>query len=214
MYTNRRYIAPFALFFVGYNLLLASVLLSVYPVPPPHRTIYFANGDFVPWRLVYNPQWTFMQSRPFQLYGGEVLTGSFEVYRLWNGSGVQLDPPQEVQVKLEPPAYLYPGPGGTGPPIWWAFYSSVVTMTDYQVPGGAPYTLIVSTYTADCNNNCSVNISGVLTATTLSAYSSWQIPLAIGGVFLLVSPGLWVVGERVWRQRGGGKGMPPSPPST
>ncbi len=197
---------------MGYNLVLASVLLSTYPVPSEQRTIYFGNGDFVPWTLVYNPDFTFMQSRPFQLWGGEVLTGSFEVYRLWNGSGVPLDPPNEVQVKLEPPAYLSPGPGNTGPPLWTVFYSALVTVPAYQVHAGATYTFIVSTYTADCNNNCSVDISATLTATIPPSYQGGELPLAAAGVVLIASPGLWVVGKRLRRGRGGGQGKPPSPP--
>lgn len=203
------------MFFVGYNLVLASVLLSTYPFSSEQRTIYFGNGDFVPWTLVYNPDFTFMQSRPFQLSGGEILTGTFEVYRLWNGSGVPMDPSQEVQVKLEPPDSLFStfvNLGGSIP-IWMATYSTLVPVPNYRVPLGATYTFIVSTYTRDCNNNCSVDISGTLTATTPPSSQAGEFALAAAGVVLMASPGLWVVGERLRRGRGGGQGKPPSPPS-
>ena len=211
--TDRRSIALFAAFFVGYNLALASVLLATYPVPSGHTTLYFGNGDFAPWTVVYNPQFSFMQSRPFQLEGGSVLTGSFEVYRMWNGSEVPQDPPQEVQVKLVPAPSLYPGPTGVGPPIWFARYASVVTVSAYDVTVGSPFTLIVSTYTADCVHNCTVNVSGALTTTTPPPSQPLVFPLAAAGVILMASPGLWAAGRRLRRNTGEGPKNPDPPPT-
>jgi hypothetical protein len=205
---KRKSIALFALFFVGYNLVLAAAMTSL--IPQPQRSIPFGLGD---WALrgvgPPNPQgtWVYLVSKPFDLHRGEVLDGGFMAYKAYSDTGRFAGYLLFLDMSLVPF-----NEQDHGSILGYAPNPAFALAFNYRVPADGTYALLAS---AEMENNVSwaVKVTGTLTAGTPSSLPMWIAPLAITGVLLMTSPGLLVVGGRLRGRRSRTKGLPAPPPS-
>ncbi len=199
---------------MGYNILMAAAMMSL--VPPPQRTFVFSPNDFgTPLNTGYyfgTANGVAEVSKPFDLRQGEVLSGSFTAYRIWNDSGRFVDFPSSFIMNFA----LFRGGCGT---CGMNQYESLGNQGLLGIWGDPPYTLaghrvpvdgmfvlqpaaiIVPTPMGPLN--WSVKVSGTLTATSPSPYGPWEIPLALVGITTAAAPGIWLLWNRV-RQRSRG----------
>ena len=186
-----------ALFFVGYNLILAGTLLGPLTMAtPPQRVVTLSNGDFTP-LTIPNPNETDQVSKPFHADTGEVIATHLEVWGVDNASG-------RISVVEYGPSVEY------GPCSACQVYVGIVGLnggkvtlvgnfmfnTTYDVIKPAEYVILfrpavfLQGIPPNCTT-CKAGISGTLTIMKPESrpfYEALPVPLvAIGATRILIS---------------------------
>lgn len=155
---------------IGYNLLLGSAMLSL--VPPPLRTLSFADGEFGPVRALDTLY--YRVSKPFLLKQGESLRiFSFVLYTLETNNSA----PKAVSRDI-----LWIGSNASQGITLQDYVSEV---TPFVSPRTATYFIIVGLL--DVCREC-VHISGTLEATARSGLPGLAVGFALVGLPLISAP--------------------------